>query len=181
MKLLILAAVLAVLVGIPVAALLWMTSVPGRPHSGGLPPLSAEQAALARRLDAHVRAIASVPHNVAYPAELERAARYIETELGGLGYEVRPQRFQAAGVEVRNIEAVIEPAAEGAETLVVGAHYDSAFEAPGANDNGTGTAAVLELARTARRSATPITTPGRTRPTRSITNASPASSRGSKR
>jgi Zn-dependent M28 family amino/carboxypeptidase len=67
-----------------------------------------------------------------------------------MGYAVHRQPFSAAGREVRNIEAVVEPAgsaAARAETLVVGAHYDSCFDAPGANDNGTGVAAVLELAR----------------------------------
>jgi Zn-dependent M28 family amino/carboxypeptidase len=65
----------------------------------------------------------------------------------GLGYQVQRQIFQAGGRAVRNIEAVVEPADAAAETLVVGAHYDSYQEAPGANDNGSGVAAVLELAR----------------------------------
>lgn len=147
MRFLILLGVLTVLIGLPTAGFLWMTSVPGQSHTGPLPPLGAEQKALAGRLEQHVRAIASEPHNVAHPEALERSARYLERVLAGLGYEVRPQRFRAGGAEVRNIEAVVEPADEAAETLVVGAHYDSAFDAPGANDNGTGSAAVLELAR----------------------------------
>jgi Zn-dependent M28 family amino/carboxypeptidase len=50
---------------------------------------------------------------------------------------------------VRNIEATIEPAdpARFRGTVVLGAHYDSYGDAPGANDNGTGAAAVIELAR----------------------------------
>lgn len=48
---------------------------------------------------------------------------------------------------VRNIEVVIEPASIPAQTLVIGAHYDSAGDATGANDNGTGGAAALALAR----------------------------------
>jgi Zn-dependent M28 family amino/carboxypeptidase len=64
-----------------------------------------------------------------------------------MGYAVHRQPFSAAGQEVRNIEVVIEPAvAAGARTLVVGAHYDSYSNAPGANDNGTGVAGVIELA-----------------------------------
>ncbi len=137
----------ALIVGLPFAALLWLTSVPGRSHSGPLPPLTPEQTELAARLQTHVRAIASVPHNVGYPDELERSARYIEQALAGAGYEVARQPFQAAWQEVRNIEAVIEAAAADAPTLVIGAHYDSCCDAPGANDNGTGSAAVLELAR----------------------------------
>ena len=44
---------------------------------------------------------------------------------------------------------MIELSERGAQlkTWVVGAHYDSAYDAPGANDNGSGTAAVIELAR----------------------------------
>jgi hypothetical protein len=146
-KLLALLIVLLLLIGAPVATLLWLTAVPGRSHEGPLPPLSGVEAQLAERLEEHVRAVASVPHNVGYPEALERSALYIEKTLAGIGYEVRRQPFHAGGQEVRNIEAVIEPAAAGAQTLVVGAHYDSCCNAPGANDNGTGTAGVIELAR----------------------------------
>src|SRR6266536_4641505 len=50
---------------------------------------------------------------------------------------------------VRNIDVTIEPpvGASPPDVLVVGAHYDSAWSAPGANDNASGAAAVLELAR----------------------------------
>jgi hypothetical protein len=139
----------ALLIALPVAGMLWMTSVPGRSHTGSLPPLTRDQAELAARLQHHVRAVASRPHNVGHPQDLEQAALYIESALSGLGYEVHRQPFHADGQEVRNIEVVIEPAASVpiAKTLVVGAHYDSYFHAPGANDNGTGTAAVLELAK----------------------------------
>ncbi len=141
--------VLAILIALPVAGVLWMTAVPGRSHNGPLPPLTPDQAQLAARLQEHVRAVASRPHNVSHPQELERAALYIEGALAGMGYAVHRQPFRADGQEVRNIEVVIDPAASAAEarTLVVGAHYDSFFHASGANDNGTGTAGVIELAR----------------------------------
>jgi Zn-dependent M28 family amino/carboxypeptidase len=60
-----------------------------------------------------------------------------------------PQVYEVEGRCVRNIEAVIEPSRPDAstKTIVVGAHYDSYGDAPGANDNGSGTAAVIELAR----------------------------------
>jgi Zn-dependent M28 family amino/carboxypeptidase len=139
--------VLTCLIGLPTAAILWMTSVPGRSHQGPLLPLRPQEAALAARLRTHVEAIASEPHNTAHPEQLERAALYLETALAGMGYAVARQPFTAAGVQVRNLEAVIAPASADAPTLVVGAHYDSYFDAPGANDNATGTAALLELAR----------------------------------
>ena len=142
-------AVLASLAGLVVAGVLWMTSVPGRSHDGPLPALTPEQVQLVARLRGHVRQVASLPHNLAYPEHLECAALYIERALTGVGYDVRRQPFHAGAQEVRNLEVVIEPAASArdAKTLVIGAHYDSYFHAPGANDNGTGVAGVIELAR----------------------------------
>ena len=49
---------------------------------------------LRRELRAHVTAIASGPHNVSHPAELEAAARYIEGQLAQLGYEVERQDYR---------------------------------------------------------------------------------------
>jgi hypothetical protein len=105
---------------------------------------------LAERLRSHVVAIASEEHNTATPARLEEAARYIESTLETSGYQVRRQVYEAGGQKVRNIEvsvANVAPDAKPARIFIVGAHYDSAPGAPGANDNGSGTAAVLELAR----------------------------------
>jgi hypothetical protein len=127
----------------------YMLVVPGRPHQGPLPALTAEEGDLATRLMRHITAIASVPHNVAHYDALEKAARTIESVLEGYGYRVERQAFTADGKAVRNISITIEPVSADAstETIVVGAHYDSAGLAPGANDNGTGVAAVLELSR----------------------------------
>jgi Zn-dependent M28 family amino/carboxypeptidase len=130
-------------------AVRYITAVPGTPHDGPLPPLESQEAETAARLKAHVVAIASKPHNVEHYDELEKAARYIESELTALGYTPISQPYEVHGRTVRNIEAVIEPSdpAKSRGTLVIGAHYDSYGDAPGANDNGTGAAAALELAR----------------------------------
>jgi hypothetical protein len=114
------------------------------------PSAAIPEPSLAERLRAHVSAIASTEHNTATPAELEAAARYIEHALHTEGYQVRRQEYQAGGQKVRNIEvsvANVAPNARPARIFIIGAHYDSAPGAPGANDNGSGTAAVLELAR----------------------------------
>jgi Zn-dependent M28 family amino/carboxypeptidase len=105
---------------------------------------------LSARLRAHVQAIATTEHNTATPRELEQAARHIETTLEGYGYRLHRQEYEAGGQKVRNIEVSLSNTAAGAKPeriFIVGAHYDSARGAPGANDNGSGTAAVLELAR----------------------------------
>jgi hypothetical protein len=147
----ILIAAVAVVTG---GAIYYVVGVPGRSYRGPLPPLTDDEHALVPRLEAHLVAIASREHNVAHYDALEKSARYIEATLESYGYAVNRQTFDADDYvwgtkAVRNIEVVIEPREAGpaTETIVVGAHYDSAPGAPGANDNGTGTAAVIELAR----------------------------------
>ncbi len=130
----------------PVLILLWMTAVPGHSYAGPPPPMTATEHALVTRLRTHVVAIASEPHNIGHPDALERSATYIERQLAGMGYIVHRQWFEADGHRVRNIEVTIDPGIPDSRTLVVGAHYDSAYDAPGANDNGSGVAALLELA-----------------------------------
>jgi Zn-dependent M28 family amino/carboxypeptidase len=141
----ILAAVLAVLAA---CAVWYVTGMPGARHRGPLPPLDADGRRIAENLKAHVLAVASEEHNVGHPEALARSARYIETILSGLGYDVSRQEFETGGVKVRNLEVAIRGEVVGASRLyVVGAHYDSRAGAVGANDNGSGVAAVLELAR----------------------------------
>jgi len=140
------AALLAVAAAALLAALLWyMVSVPGESWRGALPALDAGEAALAERLGKHVAAVASAEHNTRTPDRLEAAARYIEAELRAAGYAVRAQRFDSGDGVVRNLEAVLD--GREPRSIVVGAHYDSVLGATGANDNGSGVAALLELAR----------------------------------
>lgn len=132
-------------------ALLYLTRVPGTPHQGDLPPLTADERAIAATLKRHIATIAAAEHNIAHYAELEKVAAYLEATLSSLGYTVGRQEFVADGKTVRNIDVAIEPAGTtDPEVIVVGAHYDSAEDTPGANDNASGTAAVLELARLLR-------------------------------
>ena len=133
-----------------IAATAWyVLGVPGKSFKGPEPPPTAAEEDLGKRLERHVVEIASKPHNVAHYAELEQAATYLAAVLKSYGYEPLFQTYDTDGKAVRNIEIVLEPESAGPETtsLIVGAHYDSAGIAPGANDNGTGAAAVLELAR----------------------------------
>jgi Zn-dependent M28 family amino/carboxypeptidase len=132
------------------AAAYWYTlSLPGEPYAGPQPPVTAAEQDLAERLRRHVVAIASEPHSVAYYAALEKSAAYIEAELKALGYAPQAQVYDIGGKPVRNIAVELSPPGATATTpsLVIGAHYDSAEDAAGANDNGSGSAAVLELAR----------------------------------
>ena len=83
------------------------------------------------------------------PDQLERAAVWIESSLSGanMGYLVERQIYEAGGHEVRNLIAELPGRERRDEIIVVGAHYDTVAGSPGANDNGTGVAALLSLAR----------------------------------
>ena len=79
---------------------------------------------------------------------LDRTVEYIEAELDAQGYPVRRQSFRCYDREVRNV--LVETPGQQDERVVVGAHYDTVPGTPGADDNASGVAALLELARLLR-------------------------------
>lgn len=81
-----------------------------------------------------------------YP-KLCDAAAFIEQSLREAGYQPMRQEYQARGKSFANIEAAIAGQAYPRDIVIVGAHYDTARGSPGANDNGSGVAAMLTLAR----------------------------------
>lgn len=78
---------------------------------------------------------------------LQRAAEYIEAELAASGLTSRRHTYEVSRVPVSNIDATLAGNVKAEEVVVIGAHYDTITGCPGANDNGSGIAAVLELAR----------------------------------
>jgi Zn-dependent M28 family amino/carboxypeptidase len=99
------------------------------------------------RLRAHVEMLASHigERNVWKYANLRRAADYVRTTLEANGLHPQDQTFEVSRLPVTNVVADM-PGTGSAEILVVGAHYDTVSNCPGANDNATGIAAMLELA-----------------------------------
>ncbi len=83
------------------------------------------------------------------PEALESAALWIESTLGGgnIGYQVERQTYDVGDREVRNLVAELPGRSHRSEIVVVGAHYDTVPGSPGANDNGSGVAALVALAR----------------------------------
>lgn len=108
-----------------------------------------ELAAREGRLRRHVHELAGRigERNLWHFAPLELAAAYIETELAAAGCAVSTQAYTVQKQAVRNIVAEIAGRDLAEEIVVVGAHYDSVIGSPGANDNASGVAALLELAR----------------------------------
>ncbi|UCD86112.1 MAG: M28 family peptidase [Deltaproteobacteria bacterium] len=130
-----------------------MVKMPGKSFKGPLPQMTEEEQFLRSRLQEHVNILASkIGERNLYLkyTELQEAAHYIEQYLVRQGYEVSSQGYRVRGREVRNIEAVKVGSDLADEIIVIGAHYDSAMGTPGANDNASGVAALLELARLMR-------------------------------
>lgn len=82
---------------------------------------------------------------VGHPRRLEAAAQYIEAQLKVLDIPSQSQSFQAEGETYRNIVVKLGP--ETRSVTVIGAHYDVAGDQPGADDNASGVAGLLELVR----------------------------------
>ncbi|MFL6711501.1 MAG: M28 family peptidase [Sulfurifustis sp.] len=128
---------------------------------------SAPPAVDASRLEAHVRALSAgfFPRSFDHPEQLDAAASYIHAQFLKAGAKVDVQPYRVAGVTYRNVIARYGP--DAGPLLVIGAHYDTfseieawgaprsgdlAAHTPGADDNASGVAGLIELARLLGRS-----------------------------
>jgi Zn-dependent M28 family amino/carboxypeptidase len=144
--------VLAVLAFALLASLIWvlrMTRMPLKSYSGQLPPLTNEQLESASHLSQHVKYLSETigERNLSKAGTLQKATDYFQSQLRQGGNAVAEQTYMVQGHQVRNLEVKLPGTDAAGETVVIGAHYDSVAGAPGADDNASGAAGVLELAR----------------------------------
>lgn len=129
----------------------WLVFIrmPGRNFSGKPPALTAGETALRDDLERDLALIAGEigQRNVIEYAALIRAENFLRGELEKSSYRVRTEEYTADGKRCANLEVGIRGTRQPDEIVVIGAHYDSVFGSPGANDNGTGVVALLALAR----------------------------------
>lgn len=109
-------------------------------------------------LQAHVSRLAGEigSRGFADTEKLALTAEYIENAMREAGLEPRRQVFEYSGNEYANI--ICEVKGRRAEVFVVGAHYDTVTDTPGADDNASGVAGLLEMARLAATGETPVLT-----------------------
>jgi Zn-dependent M28 family amino/carboxypeptidase len=98
------------------------------------------------RIRSHIRTLEGVRHPLAGAEALERAADYVANGLSTLGYEVTEHHFLDNGRLYRNIIATFRGCGHQDERVVVMAHYDTVAGTPGADDNASGVAVLLETA-----------------------------------
>lgn len=101
------------------------------------------------RLRTHVEVLAGDigSRGLTRPGALQQTIDYINTELTGMGYTVERQTYDVRGTESVNLWVALPGTERDAEVVVIGAHYDCVPSTPGADDNASGVAANLELAR----------------------------------
>ena len=133
------------------SALLYATGMPGSSYTGALPASTPELRELSRRLHDHVVVLAdSIGTRSLDRAEnLEKARQYLALQLQPVAPAENPLQFEDVGADGGHAKNVIFEVngKDSRRLVVVGAHYDSVDTGPGANDNGSGVAATLELAK----------------------------------
>jgi Peptidase family M28 len=131
-----------------VLALLWWFGItmPGKNISKAA-PLSPDEVTLREELRADVQKLAGEigERNMRHYPQLNAAADFIENSFSRAGLHPRRDSYELHGQACHNIEAEIRGSRP--EIILIGAHYDSVLGSPGANDNGSGVAATLALAR----------------------------------
>lgn len=139
---------MALAVGGGMLALRSLTAMPGASHPGPGPAFTPEERAAATRMEAQVRALCGLgPRTYARPGSLEQAAALLTAGLESLGLAVERHTFTVLDREYANLVAEVPGTGRPGEIVLVGAHYDTVRHSPGADDNASGCAALLEMAR----------------------------------
>jgi hypothetical protein len=132
-----------------ISGVIYIINMPDASYPGPFQPLSGHERQLRDNLKQHVILLADRigERNVRRPQQLEAAAAYIQKVLENSGFNVRAQNYPAEGITVKNLEAEQRGTVAPQEIAIIGAHYDSVLGSPGANDNASGVACILEVAR----------------------------------
>ena len=127
-----------------------MIAMPGTSYRGELPPADEALLSLAAELRQDVARLAVDigERNLRNcPQQLAQAADCIAAQFKAAGYDVRRQEYKVEGTSCYNLDVEILGTTRQEEIVIVGAHYDTVPGTPGANDNTSGVAATLALAR----------------------------------
>lgn len=126
--------------------------MPGRTFSGALSPLNEFEQEIRDGLKAHVERLAGDVGDRSHQRveALKATTKYVSNSLWAHGYEIAQQELSYRGVAMNNVIAEIKGRTRPSEIIVIGAHYDTVAGCPGADDNASGVAALIELARMLR-------------------------------
>lgn len=128
---------------------LFVVRMPGRAWNGPLPALTPAESLVAGQIEHDVRRL--IPpqgeRNHRFPARLETAEQFLDSAFRASGYDVATMTYRVGQQRFANLEVTIPGTSKDRDIVIIGAHYDAAEGAPGADDNASGTAVLLALAR----------------------------------
>ncbi len=124
-------------------------AMPGQSFRGTLPAQTPQQSQIEKVLRADVEYLAKQlgPRNIWHDENYQKAADYIQKQFELAGYKPRRQSFPVQDQTCHNIEVELHGVGKTDEIVIIGAHYDTVLKSPGANDNASGVAALLAIAR----------------------------------
>ncbi len=130
---------------------LWfkLIRMPGSSYNGQLSPLTSEEKIIEGWLKHDIKKLGGDigARNFQNYQNLQAAATFLKSSFQASGYSVKTQQYSVGNQTFENIEVEITGVEHPDEIVILGGHYDTAYSSPGANDNASGAAAVLELAR----------------------------------
>ena len=141
------AAVIVFIAGLYGLFYFYCIRMPGQSYSGPLPEPDQHLREIEDRLRDHVRVLADEigERNAWRSNSLQKAAQYIEDEFSALQFVPKSEIVNNKGH--RNIIVDVYGSRDRKVIMVVGAHYDTVPNSPGADDNASGVASLLEIAR----------------------------------
>jgi len=113
------------------------------------PGFTPNETEVVTRATEHVQCLAGLigPRHLGRPSSMDAAVAYITRDLEDSGYEVIEHPYECNGQTAINLEAVIPGTDLADEVVILGAHYDTVPTTPGADDNASAVAGLLEVAR----------------------------------
>ncbi|MEM7714242.1 MAG: M28 family peptidase [Cyanobacteria bacterium P01_A01_bin.68] len=123
--------------------------MPGKSYRGELIPLTIQEKIIQDNLRKDIIKLGSQIgiRNSGNYENLNNAVKFLESSFQKSGYKVNKQEYKINNQIFTNLEVEIKGITKPDEIIIIGGHYDTAFNSPGANDNASGAATVLELAR----------------------------------
>ncbi len=137
------------LVGLIAFAAVFCTAMPGRSFRGPLGALDAREQRYVTELRADVRTLAETigRRDTTRADSLHAASDALVASLRAAGYDPKRHPYTTDAVSCDNLDVEIPGDARPTEIVLIGAHYDAVVGVPGADDNASGAAAILALAR----------------------------------
>ena len=130
----------------------WLTTAPGVPLEGSLPALAEDELGMQSRLSETCTTLARDigPRGGHKGAAPDKSEDYLEAQLRWTGLTVEDRTIDINGTLVHNYSVQIDGGRAAGEVVLVGAHYDTVNQSPGADGDASGCAVVIELAHALR-------------------------------